>query len=77
VCIHRFSERAHGWLGMLIEAGGKALLMRADNTGKSCAYIASMNGHAEALKMLIEAGGKKLLMLASKDGVSCVSLLAT
>jgi hypothetical protein len=56
---------------MLIEAGGKELLMLTNEVGASCAYIASEEGQTEALEMLIEAGGKELLMLTHKDGMSC------
>ena len=40
---------------MLIEMGGTELLMLTNNDGVSCAFIASQNGHLEALRMLIEA----------------------
>ncbi|KAJ1474029.1 hypothetical protein T484DRAFT_1971600, partial [Baffinella frigidus] len=43
-------------LRMLIEAGGKELVMLTNDDGKSCADIASQNGHVEALGLLVEAG---------------------
>ena len=48
--------------------------MLARKDGISCAYMASENGHAEALRMLIDAGGKELLMLTDGDGFSCADV---
>ena len=41
----------------------------SDTQVYECAYIASENGHTEALRMLIEAGGNELLMLTRDNGV--------
>ncbi|KAJ1477515.1 hypothetical protein T484DRAFT_1821113 [Baffinella frigidus] len=43
-------------LRVLIEAGGKELLMLLTKDGASCAHVASQNGHAEALRVLMDAG---------------------
>ena len=47
-----------GALTMMMEVGGRELLMLTSNTGASCAHIASQKGHSKALKMLIEAGAR-------------------
>ena len=64
-CLWIASQNGHvECVRALIEAGGKELVMMANNNGASCLLIASQNGHVECVRALIEAGGKELVMMA-------------
>ena len=39
------------WAQMLVEAGGKDLLMLPDNSGRSCFSWAALNGHVDMGKV--------------------------
>jgi hypothetical protein len=42
------------------------------NDGRSCAWVASQNGHTEALDVLLQAGGTEQLMIVNSKGQSCL-----
>jgi len=47
---------------VLLEAGGRELLMLTTDDGTSCLWISAANGHLEVVKALLEAGGRELAM---------------
>ena len=57
---------------LLVEAGGRELLMLTTDDGISCLIIAAGEGHLEVAKLLVEAGGRELLMLTAINGWSCL-----
>jgi len=48
---------------LLVEAGGRELLMLTTDDGISCLHLSAEKGHLEVAKLLSEAGGRELLML--------------
>ena len=61
---------------MLLEVGGRELVMLAWDDGVSCLYMSAQNGHLDVVKTLLEAGGRELLILTKKDRDSCLSISA-
>ncbi len=57
----------------LIQAGGEALLLKTNQNGCSCLFIACQQGHLEVAKALIKAGGETLLFMT--DGVNGATCL--
>jgi len=61
-CLWMASQNGHvECVRALIEAGGKELVMMADNNGVSSLWMASQIGHVECVRALIEAGGREIL----------------
>ena len=67
--------RGRGTL-VVLEAGGRELLMLTTDDGASCLMVSAQNGHLEVVRALLEAGGRELLMLTRDDGVSCLWISA-
>jgi DNA-binding LacI/PurR family transcriptional regulator len=61
---------------VLLEVGGRELVMMTQDHGVSCLWISAENGHLEVVKALLEAGGRELVMLTADDGASCLWISA-
>jgi hypothetical protein len=55
---------------VLVEAGGKELVMLTDGEGRSCLCIAAQQRRLDVVRALVGAGGKELMMLTPAEDSS-------
>ena len=71
-CLIVSAEQGHvEVVKVLLEVGGRDLVMLTKDDGSSCLYISAHQGHVELVRMLLEVGGRDLAMLVTEDGRSC------
>ncbi|GFH46571.1 hypothetical protein CTEN210_03045 [Chaetoceros tenuissimus] len=77
-CLHKlakcyFTDSNLNSIKLMVEAGGRKLLLMKDNEGKTalhnaCEYVCYSQSHLNTVKYLVEAGGQVLLSSQDNDG---------